>query len=309
MLPNLLKKGDTIGIIAPSDPIEERDLEAINQSILLVESLGLKVKFGKHAFSNPTGYGATAKQKAQDINQMFEDPEVACIICAKGGNNSNQTFAYLDYDIIKKNPKIICGFSDTTSLTNMIYAKTGLVTYSSATFKAFTSWETEYGFKEFVKRFIEGSLAIGEEDKEEYQTICQGCAEGILVGGNLSLFTRMLTGTYQVDVTDKILFLEDLGWESEPAAISSYFYYLQQNKVWEKIKGIWLGNYTHDSKISMEQILMDTLEEKPNFPIIKSENFGHIDKKTVIPIGTRARIDTNKKIKIELIEPCVQKGN
>ena len=79
---------------------------------------------------------------------------------------------------------------------------------------------------------------------------------------------------------------------------------MKQNGVFDKIKGIWLGNY--DGSISLEKILLDTLEGEYKFPIIKSDNFGHIDKKTVIPIGTMAMIDTNSQRKIELIENCVK---
>ena len=303
MIPQRLKKGDTIGLISPSDVITKEDLEIINRSICLMESSGFKVKLGKYALVNTLGYGATAKEKAQDINNLFQDPEVKAIFCICGGFNSNSTFDYIDYDKIKYQPKIICGFSDSTSLLNVIYNKTGLVTFHGPTFKALTSWQTEYGYKEVMKRFYEAGLSIGEAG-EEYKTIKEGKAKGILVGGNLSLVSQMSSGKYQIDFTDKILFLEELFLETPPALVSNHLYNMKQNGVFDKIKGIWLGNY--DGSISIEQILLDTLEGEYNFPIIKSDNFGHIDKKTVIPIGTMAKIDTEKEIKIELLENCVE---
>lgn len=103
---------------------------------------------------------------------------------------------------------------------------------------------------------------------------------------------------------DKILFIEDLGFESPPGMISNYLYKMKQNGVFEKIKGLWIGNYEHESNISLEKIVMDVIEEI-DIPIIKSDNFGHGLLKTVIPIGTKARIDTRKKEMIELIEGCV----
>lgn len=302
MLPNKLNKGETIGLIAPSSPIEKDDLEIINQSIMLMESSGFHIKFAPNALSNTLGYGATAKQKAEDINTMFEDKEIKAIFCVSGGFNSNITFDYLDYDKIKYNPKIICGFSDSTSILNVIYQKTGLVTFHGPTFKALTSWQTSYGYEEVIKRFVEGALSLGQAD-DEYNTIQEGVARGILVGGNLSLVNEMVTGKYAIDFTDKILFLEELFLETPPALVSNYFYHMKQNGVFDKIKGIWLGNY--DGSISIEQILLDTLEGEYKFPIIKSNNFGHIDKKTVIPIGTMAKIDTSTDIKIELTENCV----
>ena len=304
MLPKAIKPGDTIGVIAPSNVILEKDEEYIQKSTKLFEELGYKVKFGKYVRENSLRYGATAKQKAEDINNMFKDQEIKAIICVKGGADSNSTFDYIDYDEIKNNPKIICGFSDITSITNCIYSKTGLVTFNGPTFKSLTSWETDYAFKELIKRFQDKSLELGVED-DKYETIQEGVAEGELVGGNLSLTTRLVTGKYSLDFNDKILFIEELGYESDPNLVNHYLYHMKQNGVFDKIKGIWVGNYEHESGIELEKILLDVLDREYIFPIIKSNNFGHCDKKIVIPIGTKARIDTSIDKKIILLEECV----
>ena len=294
-----IKKGDMIGVIAPSSKIDKDDLEVINNSVLLMESTGLKVKFGKNTFKNTLGYGATPKEKAEDINEMFADKEVKMIFCVSGGFNSNTVFEYLDYDLIKQNPKPLCGFSDSTSLENVIYSKTGVMTFNGPTFKALTSWATPYAYEEVVKRFMNGDMTLGQED-DEYITIQEGVTEGILVGGNLSLVNEMSSGNYSIDFTDKILFIEEFCLESPPELVSNYLYHLKQNGIFDKIKGIWVGNY--DGSVALEKILLDVLEEEYKFPIIKSNNFGHTEKKTVIPVGGKARIDTNKKVKIEITE-------
>lgn len=302
IIPNKLQKGDKIGVIAPSSPITEESLETINNSILLMESSGFQIEFGKYVFTNELGYSATAKQKAEDINNMFANKEIKAIFCASGGANSNSTFEYLNYELIKNNPKILCGFSDSTSLTNIITEKTGLVTFSGATFKALTSWATPYGYEAVIERFVEGKTELAKLD-EEFKTIQEGVVEGRLIGGNLSLIANLSSGKYFVDFTDKILFIEELCLESYPEMVSNYLYKMRQNGVFDKIKGIWVGNY--DGSVPLEKILLDTLDNEYNFPIIKSNNFGHTEKKQVIPIGTMARIDTSKDIKIELLEPCV----
>ena len=305
IIPEKLKIGDTIGVIAPSSPIVGDNIEELNTAKEIIENLGFKVKYSKNIFSNTNNYSATAREKADDINEMFADKDVKMIWCAKGGNNSNSTFEYIDYDNIKKNPKIICGFSDITSLTNMITEKTGLITFSGTNFKTVATDETDYSLKEVLKRFVDGSLELGVKG-EEYKIIQQGVAEGQLIGGNLNLTSGMVAGKYSIDFTDKILFLEELGFETEPAMVSNFLYYMKQNGIFNKVKGIWLGNYTHESGIKLEDILLDTIGAEFGGPIIKSENFGHIDKKTVIPIGTKARIDTNNDRKIELVENCIK---
>lgn len=129
---------------------------------------------------------------------------------------------------------------------------------------------------------------------------------GELIGGNLSLIKNLVAGKYKVDFKDKILFIEELGLESPPDLVSNHLYYMKQNGVFNKIKGLWIGNYEHESKIQLEKIILDVLENNYTFPIIKSNNFGHIETKTVIPIGTKAIINTDEKDKIKLIEKCVK---
>ena len=303
ILPQRLKKGDCIGIIAPSGPIVGDNIEELNRAKEIVEKDGFKVKFSKNLFSNTNGYSSSAKEKAEDINEMFADKDVKMIWCAKGGNNSNSVFEYLDYELIKNNPKIICGYSDITSLTNMITEKTGIITFSGTNFKTIATDETDFSYKEAIKRFVDASLEM--DNTEEYKILQDGIAEGELIGGNLFLTRGMVSGKYSINFENKILFLEELGLETDPEMISNFIYFMKQNGVFDKIKGLWIGNYEHESGYTIEKIIMDVLEDEYNFPIIKSNNFGHIEKKQVIPIGTKARIDTNKEIKIELIEPCV----
>ena len=294
-----LQEGDTVGVIAPSSKIDKDDLEVINNSVLLLEGRGLKIKFGNNAFKDTLGYSATPQEKADDINRMFEDKEVKMIFCVSGGFNSNSVFEYLDYEIIKANPKPLCGFSDSTSLENVIYEKTGVITFNGPTFKALTSWATPYAYQEFEKRLMQGDMTFGR-DGDEYLTVKEGKAEGILVGGNLSLVSQMSAGAYKIDFTDKILFIEEFCLESPPELVSNHLYYMKQNGVFDKLKGIWVGNY--DGSVALEKILLDVLGDEYKFPIIKSNNFGHTEKKTLIPVGGKAKIDTDKDAKIEIIE-------
>ena len=305
IIPKRLEKGDVIGVVAPSNPIVGDNIEEIERAKEIITELGYKVKYSKNLFSNTNKYSSTAEEKAEDINEMFADKEVKMIWCAKGGENSNSTFDYLDYNLIKKNPKIICGYSDITSITNVISAKTGLVTFSGTNFKTIATDETEYSLMEIIKRLEQGSLELGTSI-DSYTTIRSGYAEGELIGGNLSLMKGLVAGKYAVNFKNKILFLEELGIETGPALVSNHLYYMKQNKIFNQIKGLWIGNYTHESEIKLEDILLDTIKDEYNIPIIKSENFGHIERKTVIPIGTKAIINTSRETKIKLVEKCVE---
>ena len=160
IIPERLKLGDTIGVVAPSNPIVGDNIEELNQAIKIVEGSGFKVKLSKNIYSNTNGYSATAKEKADDINEMFADKQVKMIWWAKGGNNSNSVFDYLNYNIIKQNPKIICGYSDAISTLNIITAKTDLVTFSGTNFKTIATDETDYSYREALKRFVDRKFRV-----------------------------------------------------------------------------------------------------------------------------------------------------
>lgn len=305
IIPEKLNIGDTIGVIAPSNPIIGDNVEELNKARQIIENSGFKVEFSKNIFSATNKYSATAKERAEDLNNMFGNKKIKMVWCAKGGENSNSLFDYIDYELIKQNPKIFCGYSDITSLSNIITEKTGLVTFSGTNFKTVATDETDYSYKEIIKRFVDKSLELGRKD-DKYLTIKKGIAEGKLIGGNLSIIRGLVSGKYSINFDNKILFLEELGFETGPALASNFIYYLKQNDVFKKIKGLWIGNYSHESNISLEKIILDTIGNEYDFPIVKSNNFGHIETKTVIPIGIKARIDTNENIKIKLVENCVK---
>lgn len=294
MLAKKLKKGDTIGLVSPSENVIEDDKKDIEESVKLLKKAGYKVIFGRNVYKNTTGYGATAKEKADDINEMYSNKDVKAILSVKGGFNSNSVYEYLNLELIKENNKILCGYSDATSYINYIHEKTGNSCFMGPNLKSLNSWETDYSFKEMLKHFERGNLNLLEND-DECICINQGIAIGKLVGGNLSLITNMIE---ELDFYGKILFIEELSIESPPALVSNYMYKLKQRGVFNNISGLWLGNY--EGEYPIEKIFLDTVRDlKLKIPVIKSNNFGHTERKMTIPLGVNAKIENNK---IELIE-------
>ena len=151
-----------------------------------------------------------------------------------------------------------------------------------------------------------GDCDINLGKPQDYKVLKEGVATGKLVGGNLSLTRGLVEGKYKIDFNDKILFIEELGFETGPCLAYNYLYYMKQNGVFDKINGLWIGSYNHESNISLEKIVFDVIGDEYNFPIIKSDNFGHVEEKIVIPIGTNAKIDTDTEEKIILLENCVK---
>ena len=278
-----LKTGDYIGLISPSNYIDEEDKKDIKESINLLKNKGYDVVFAKNAYKNTTGYGASAKEKAEDIHEMYENKKVKAILTIKGGFNSNSVFDNLDLDLIKANNKILCGYSDATSYINYIQAKTGNSCFIGPNLKSLNSWETDYSFKEMLNHFENGNFDLLCQD-DEVTCIYKGNAKGKLIGGNLSLITNLID---ELDFENKILFLEEWAFESPAAMVSNHLYRLKQKGIFNKLSGIWLGNY--DGEYSIEKILIDTISDlKLDIPIIKTNNFGHTERKMTIPIRSRS---------------------
>ena len=172
-----LKKGDTIGIIAPSKPITEKYKEYMKKSIKIFEDMGFKIKLSKNIYKNTWGYSATPEEKASDINDMFSDKEVKAIISAVGGDNSFNCLGLIDYENIKKNPKIICGYSDATNYLEAIYTKTGLITYHHLEMIDLgKKLKKDFELSQFKKILIDGTL--GEVDKNSKYIILSFCSFG-----------------------------------------------------------------------------------------------------------------------------------
>ena len=238
---------------------------------------------------------------------MFLNPKIKAIFSITGGNNCISLDEYLDYNSIKQNPKIFCGFSDTTSLLNLLNSKAGLVTFMGPSFKSIASGETNYRLKSVIERFVENKNNLAyKEDLEEFEIIRPGKAIGKTIGGNLSLITDLISGVNKLDFKNKILLIEELSYESGPEKVSHDLYRMKQDGILNEIAGIWIGNY--ENEIQIDKILLDTIDDiEFNKPIIKSNNFGHSEKKIVVPIGTNIEINTNdNKPYVKILEKFLE---
>lgn len=300
MIPKKLKIGDTIGIISPSAPITEELKEQFNSGIQIFKNMGFQVKLSKNIYANTLGYSATIKEKVEDINEMFADKEVKAVICSQGGQNANAILPYIDYEIIRANPKIIMGISDGTAILNAIYAKTGMTTYhqNDVIWGLGGQEVAEKEINDFKLRLIDG-----ENGKVKHFTkwkcMKEGVVEGTLIGGNLSTFVKLLNTEYCPDFNNKILFLEEYAEASSLDEVDSKINILKQHKVFEKIKGLWIGYYEKDTEIAkFEDVIKNNLEEY-TFPILKCNDFGHNCENVVIPIGAKVKLDaTNCEVEI-----------
>lgn len=304
-------------VIAPSRSLSMICKENISLAHNRLESLGYEVFYSDNCAKCDAFISSTIKQRIDDIHFAFKHKDVDIILTTLGGYNSNQLLNYIDYDLIKNNPKPIIGYSDITVLLNAIYKETGIVTYLGPTFHSFAMKE---GLEDTIKYF---ELAINNkkyylEDPKYYSSdrwyddqdnrkfiknpgcyiINDGYAEGTIIGGNLCSFNLLQGTKYMPDLTNKILFIEDdsLVGEEFPYEFDRNLVSLIQQENFDKVKGIVFGRCQTETKMNLskwKKIL--NKKELKNIPIIINANFGHTTPNATIPIGGKCIIDTKKR--------------
>lgn len=320
IIPSILKKGDEIRVIAPSRGIKiiGQDVREIAQQRF--EQMGYKVSFATNTTDeNWDLTGSTSiENRVADIHEAFADKNVKAIFTIIGGANSNQLLPYLDYELIKNNPKFFCGFSDITALLNAIYAQTGLVTFSGPHFSSigmlkgieYTLDNLQIMLRGERKNNIVPSLEWSDDlwfldqenrefiNNEGYWCIHQGTAEGTIVGGNLGTFNLLLGTKYRPAFEQNtILFIED----TEGCGLLDFERNLQAliyQPDFANVKGIVIGRFQKGSKVTREQLefIINNKRELSNLPIVANVDFGHTTPLLTLPIGGMASINEDKII-------------
>lgn len=325
MIPAKLKSGDEVRVIAPSRSMAILGEDCKSLATRRLEELGLKVTFGKHVMEADSDYlAASVEARVEDLNEAFKDKNVKAILTVIGGFNSNSILDYIDYEAIKENPKIFCGFSDITALSNAIHAKTGLVTYSGPHYSSFGMLKGfEYTLEYFKKMFFQeeefeikasenwsdDAWFIDQENRkfEKHEgmfIINEGEAEGNIVGGNLCTLNLLQATPYMPNIENKILFLEDdnLSGDVFLMEFDRNLQSLMHMPEFKTVKGIVLGRAEVASCMTVEKWtkLIKNKPELAHIPVIGNANFGHTTPIMTFPVGGHAKL-VAKENKIELL--------
>ncbi len=295
MYPQKLKKGATFGIVALSSPAKPA---LIAQGKTNLEKLGYQVILGKSCTSNYAGYlSGDDDLRASDLNQMFEDDKIDAVMCLKGGYGTPRIVDKIDYELIKKHPKSFIGFSDVTLLLNTIYDRCNLITYHgpmlTIDFKDNYNQETLNSFNDIVIKQTRNYL-INENNQYQIRTINEGLANGILVGGNLSLIDVMIGTPYQIDFKDKILLIEETN--EAVYQIDRMLQKLRLSGILKQLKGVIIGGITNNQKDQNQddayyQLFKEVLEPL-KIPVLYGLPIGHVTPRLTVPIGAEVEINT-----------------
>lgn len=302
MLANKLKYGDTVGVVGVSNSLKcNNNEEVFIKAEEFFQNKKFKIKRGKYVLNDYYGSAGTRYEKAEDLMNMFKNPDVKAIICLTGGETCNTIIDLLDYEVIKQNPKVIVGYSDVTVLLQAIYKNTGLVTFNGPNFIDYGKNYAEENFNEFESVFINNKISKFNHGNKE--VVKNGNAEGKIIGTNLGCMMYLLGTEYLPDMKDKILLIES--YKTSRNECQRRFAHLKQYGIFNKIKGIIIG-YNYDLQKDekkypqMEDILLEYIKEY-NFPVIKCNDFGHKIANAIIPIGVNTKINIDNT-KVQIIE-------
>ena len=295
-----LKAGATFAVIAPASGVSQEDFDT---GLRNLKELGFRAKVGKYARGRKGFLSGTDAERLADLHWAFADEEIDAVWCIRGGYGSTRILPSVEYDLIRKNPKILIGFSDITALHLAVFQKTGLVTFHGPNLASDLSVYTKRHLLDILmKPPAEYEIKLPQPpagfDPELYKAkvITPGKARGALIGGNLSLLIA-LTGTpYAMkDIAGRILFIEDVN--ESPYRIDRMLTQLRQSLDLKTLAGIAVGVFTRNDTDPAEpsQTLMEVLHDRLGdlkIPVVYGLSFGHIREQFTIPLGIEAELDT-----------------
>ncbi|WP_224999153.1 S66 peptidase family protein [Cesiribacter sp. SM1] len=321
MIPPKLKAGDHVRVIAPAhgfspsftDDMKERAEKKLGE-------LGLTVSYGKYVWERNEFDTTSIEKRLEDLHDAYADPKVSCIIPAMGGSSANQLLKYIDYELVEKKPKIICGLSDITALADALYKKTGVVTYYGPHFTMLgASKIVDYSIEHIRKTFFsEASFSLkpsehycdSEWDKQKivnedgFWPVNQGEAEGKSIGGNLLTINFLLGSEFMPDMKNTILFLEAnkvLDYKDVQNTLQA----ILNQPASDQVLGIIIGRF--QKKTGMTRDLFEKMirskNELNNIPVVGNVDFGHTIPMLTFPIGGKVKMKvTENNASVEVTE-------
>lgn len=314
--PPKLEKGDTIGVIAPSEAVLET--RGLKKSIAILKAKGFKIKLSRNFYKKHGDYMAgTAEERVADFHQMFKDKKIKAIMCYSGGSSANQLLPLLNYRLIQKNPKIFIGYSDVSTLTNAIYQQTGLVTFHGPHVGGGKSTGQKYTIDNLFKLLMNPRPfgILKPLTKWHVLKIGKSQAHGRLAGGNLEIIHNLI-GTkflpryhsFLQPWQKTIFFWEEIN--EQPHDIHQILMHYKLAGIFDRLAGMLVGklvnckekSYRHS--LSIGEIILEVTQGY-NFPIITDVDFGHINTVLTLPIGAKTIIKTHP-LQIIIEDPAVK---
>lgn len=280
-----LKPGDRVAIIAPSSPF---DVEKFNKGAAVLKTMGLQPVFSDSLFAAEGYLAGTDAHRAALLQEAFADPDIQGVFCARGGYGAIRLLPLLDWEVFISQPKVLVGYSDVSALLNTIAARCGLVVFHGPMM-------TSLGDADPVSLKGLQEALFGPEPLTLNPLVPlivkPGAAAGVVAGGNLATLCHLVGTPYQIDFSDKILFLEDIG--EAPYRIDRMLTQMRLAGCLEKVAGVALGSFTNCGDREVVHRVFQTLFEHSDVPILAGFDAGHGDVNITLPLGLSATLDAD----------------
>jgi muramoyltetrapeptide carboxypeptidase len=312
--PPRLHPGDTVGLVNPAgatwSPV---DVDIVRETF---EALGLKVKVGDHVLDRHGYLAGRDEDRAADVNRMFADKDVRGVVCIRGGWGCARLLPLLDYEAVRRDPKVLLGYSDITALHAALQARTGLVTFHGPV--GISRWSS-FNVGWLHRVVFDGEAVTFENDREfdPEQTLAQrenrtrvltpGVARGRLLGGNLTVLSAIVGSDYLPDFTGCVLFLEDV--EEAPYRIDRMLTQLKLAGILDRAAAVVFGNCTDCApgagygSLTLDDVLVEHLQPL-GVPVWHGAQIGHIDEQFTLPVGAEVEVDAAAGT-IRMLAPAV----
>lgn len=309
--PKSLKRGHRIGVVSPSYWLEKKGL---GNAVTVFQKKDYEVQLGDSVYLKDGPFAGTPQQRANDINQMFSDPNIDAIFCARGGYGANRVLPLLDYDLIQSKPKIFMGYSDITAFLTSITQKTGLVTFHGPMLSTFKNKLVPYNLDTLVN-VLSGKedIRIVEPNELKPTILKSGKAIGPLWGGNMCLLVNRLGTKNQLNTDGVILFIEDV--DENLYAFDRMLFHMKEAGMFENIRGLIVGELTEikDEIIpfgkTTDEIILDVCGDL-NIPIVTNFPCGHGNYQATLPISLPVELRAdNNFVELLFLESPVSKGD
>ncbi len=297
IIPRRLLPGDRIGVISPAGSLDSARQARLERGLDYLRSRGFQIMEGK-SLRRQTGYLAGSDdERAQDINDMLNNPDVRAIFCSRGGYGMSRLLDKIDYEAARRDPKIIMGYSDVTALSLALYEKSRLITFSGP----MVSVEF-HDVNDFTQQSLwqilngETPLFHADANNNAWRQISPGVAQGVLLGGCLSVISPLIGTPYCPDFENSILLLEDVG--EDLYKIDRLFSHLKNAGILNRVNGIVLGQFvniepdSNDNPVEFDDIISYYCAPL-SIPVISNFPYGHVPIKYTLPIGCPVRLDTD----------------
>lgn len=303
--PARLRPGDTVGVITPSTPVIDPDRLTVVERTM--KHFGLRWKMGKNVARRSVDYASFVRERLDDLHSMFRDREVNAVFALRGGYGAPQILDRIDYELIRRNPKIFLGFSDITALHLAIHKRAGLVTFHGPNVASgFSSYTQQHFRRALFEATPAGRLTNPPETNElrpnhALRAIRPGTATGQLTGGNLSLIAATMGTPYEIETRGKILFIEDVG--EEPYRIDRMLTHLRLAGKFDNAAGIIFGECSGCSPADYRPStaspytlgeVLDNIFGALKVPVLSGLTIGHTTDQLTLPLGVNATLDADK---------------